>query len=266
MGFLEFNDVGIDLGTASILVYVRGKGIVLREPSVVAVEKITGRILAIGEEARRMLGRTPGTIAAVRPLRDGVISNYDITERLLHYFLKKVVGTRVFFKPRVVVCVPSGVTEVEKRSVIDATEEAGARHTYLIEEPIAAAIGAGIDIAEPRGNMVVDIGGGTTDVALISLGGAVLSDSIKIAGDKFDDAIGALYAQETQPAHRRAYGRGNENPHRLGLSAQGAAFHRRKGTQPYFRASAGDCGRQQRDDRRIGRAAAGHPRKRAHHV
>ena len=189
MGFLEFNDVGIDLGTASILVYVRGKGIVLREPSVVAVEKITGRILAIGEEARRMLGRTPGTIAAVRPLRDGVISNYDITERLLHYFLKKVVGTRVFFKPRVVVCVPSGVTEVEKRSVIDATEEAGARHTYLIEEPIAAAIGAGIDIAEPRGNMVVDIGGGTTDVALISLGGAVLSDSIKIAGDKFDDAI-----------------------------------------------------------------------------
>ena len=189
MGFLEFNDVGIDLGAASILVYVRGKGIVLREPSVVAVEKITGRILAIGEEARRMLGRTPGTIAAVRPLRDGVISNYDITERLLHYFLKKVVGTRVFFKPRVVVCVPSGVTEVEKRSVIDATEEAGARHTYLIEEPIAAAIGAGIDIAEPRGNMVVDIGGGTTDVALISLGGAVLSDSIKIAGDKFDDAI-----------------------------------------------------------------------------
>ena len=136
MGFLEFNDVGIDLGTASILVYVRGKGIVLREPSVVAVEKITGRILAIGEEARRMLGRTPGTIAAVRPLRDGVISNYDITERLLHYFLKKVVGTRVFFKPRVVVCVPSGVTEVEKRSVIDATEEAGARHTYLIEEPM----------------------------------------------------------------------------------------------------------------------------------
>ena len=150
MGLFEFNDVGIDLGTASILVYVRGKGIVLREPSVVAVEKITGRILAIGEEARRMLGRTPGNITAIRPLRDGVISNYDITERLLHHFLKKVVGTHVFFKPRVVVCVPSGVTEVEKRSVIDATEEAGARHTYLIEEPIAAAIGAGIDIAEPR--------------------------------------------------------------------------------------------------------------------
>ncbi len=189
MGLFEFNDVGIDLGTASILVYVRGKGIVLREPSVVAVEKVSGRIIAIGEEARRMLGRTPGTITAVRPLRDGVISNYDITERILHHFLKKVVGTRVFFKPRVVVCVPSGVTEVEKRSVIDATEEAGARHTYLIEEPIAAAIGAGLDISAPRGHMVIDIGGGTTDVALVSLGGAVLSDSIKVAGDKFDDSI-----------------------------------------------------------------------------
>ena len=139
MGFLENSDVGIDLGTASVLVYVRGKGIVLREPSVVAVEKITGNILAVGEEARRMIGRTPGNIIAMRPLRDGVISNYDITERLLNHFLRKVVGRRIFFKPRVVVCVPSGVTEVEKRSVIDATEEAGARHTYLIEEPIAAA-------------------------------------------------------------------------------------------------------------------------------
>lgn len=189
MGLFEFSDVGIDLGTSSVLVYVKGKGIVLREPSVVAVERITGRILAVGEDARRMLGRTPGSIIAIRPMKDGVISNFDITERLLHHFLKKVVGTHVFFKPRVVVCVPSGVTEVEKRSVIDATEEAGARHTFLIEEPIAAAIGAGIDIAQPRGNMVLDIGGGTTDIAIISLGGAVLSDSIKIAGDKFDDAI-----------------------------------------------------------------------------
>lgn len=161
----------------------------LREPSVVAVEKITGKIYAVGEEARRMLGRTPGNIVAIRPLRDGVISNFDITERLLRHFLKKVVGTRIFFKPRVVVCVPSGVTEVEKRSVIEATEEAGARHTYLIEEPIAAAIGAGIDISQPRGNMVVDIGGGTTDVAIISLGGSVLSESIKVAGDRFDESI-----------------------------------------------------------------------------
>ena len=168
MGMFEFNDVGIDLGTSSVLVYVKNKGIVLREPSVVAVEKITGKIYAVGEEARRMLGRTPGNIVAIRPLRDGVISNFDITERLLRHFLKKVVGTRIFFKPRVVVCVPSGVTEVEKRSVIEATEEAGARHTYLIEEPI---------------------GGGTTDVAIISLGGSVLSESIKVAGDRFDESI-----------------------------------------------------------------------------
>ncbi|MDR1619931.1 MAG: rod shape-determining protein MreB [Clostridiales bacterium] len=189
MGLFEFNDVGIDLGTSSVQVYVKGKGIVLREPSVVAVERLTGEIRAIGEEARRMIGRTPGNIIAIRPMKDGVISNFDITERLLHHFMRKVVGKHIFFKPRVVVCVPSGVTEVEKRSVIDATDEAGARHTYLIEEPIAAAIGAGIDISQPRGNMVLDIGGGTTDVAILSLGGAVLSSSIKIAGDKFDDAI-----------------------------------------------------------------------------
>lgn len=185
----ELNDVGIDLGTSSVLVYVRNKGIVLREPSVVAVEKITGRIIAIGEDARKMLGRTPGNVIAIRPLKDGVISNFDITQRLLHHFLKKVVGTKIFFKPRVVVCVPSGVTQVEKRSVIDATEQAGARYAYLIEEPIAAAIGAGIDIAQPKGNMIVDIGGGTTDVAVISLRDAVLSDSIKVAGDKFNEAV-----------------------------------------------------------------------------
>lgn len=189
MALFELNDVGIDLGTSSVLVYVRNKGIVLREPSVVAVEKITGRIIAIGEDARKMLGRTPGNVIAIRPLKDGVISNFDITQRLLHHFLKKVVGTKVFFKPRVVVCVPSGVTQVEKRSVIDATEQAGARYAYLIEEPIAAAIGAGIDIAQPKGNMIVDIGGGTTDVAVISLRDAVLSDSIKVAGDKFNEAV-----------------------------------------------------------------------------
>ena len=189
MALFELNDVGIDLGTSSVLVYVRNKGIVLREPSVVAVEKITGRIIAIGEDARKMLGRTPGNVIAIRPLKDGVISNFDITQRLLHHFLKKVVGTKIFFKPRVVVCVPSGVTQVEKRSVIDATEQAGARYAYLIEEPIAAAIGAGIDIAQPKGNMIVDIGGGTSDVAVISLRDAVLSDSIKVAGDKFNEAV-----------------------------------------------------------------------------
>jgi len=189
MALFEFNDIGIDLGTASVLVYVKGKGIVLREPSVVAVNRTTGEIIAIGEEARIMLGRTPGNIVAVRPLRNGVISNFHDTERMLRYFLRKVIGRRLFFKPRVVVCVPSGVTEVERRSVIEATEEAGARHTGLIEEPMAAAIGAGIDISAPFGNMVIDIGGGTTDIAVISLGGIVLSDSVKVAGDKFDDAI-----------------------------------------------------------------------------
>lgn len=185
----EFNDIGIDLGTASVLVYVKGKGIVLREPSVVAVNRNTGELLAIGEEARIMLGRTPGNIIAVRPLRNGVISNFHDTERMLRYFLRKVIGRRLFFKPRVIVCVPSGVTEVERRSVIEATEEAGARHTALIEEPMAAAIGAGIDISAPYGSMVIDIGGGTTDIAIISLGGIVISDSAKVAGDKFDEAL-----------------------------------------------------------------------------
>ncbi|WP_170138173.1 rod shape-determining protein MreB [Anaerobacterium chartisolvens] len=184
-------DIGIDLGTATVLVYIKGKGIVLREPSVVAIDKNTNKLLAVGEEARRMLGRTPGNIVAIRPLREGVISDYDITERMLKYFINKVCGTRFFkiFKPRIMVCVPSGVTEVEKRAVIDAAVQAGARKTYLIEEPIAAAIGAGIDIAKACGSMVVDIGGGTTDIAVISLGGTVVSTSIKIAGDKFDESI-----------------------------------------------------------------------------
>jgi rod shape-determining protein MreB len=182
-------DIGIDLGTASVLVYVKNKGIVLNEPSVLAMDVETGRILAVGEEARRMLGRTPERIAAIRPLRDGVISDYDVTERMLRYFVKKVVGQRLIFRPRVVVCVPAGVTEVERRSVIDATIDAGARDTYLIEEPLAAAIGAGMDIAKPYGSMVVDIGGGTTDVAVISLSSLVVAETIKVAGDKFDDAI-----------------------------------------------------------------------------
>ncbi|AGC67117.1 MreB-like protein Mbl [Thermoclostridium stercorarium subsp. stercorarium DSM 8532] len=184
-------DIGIDLGTATVLVYVKGKGIVLREPSVVAIDKNTNRLLAVGEEARRMLGRTPGNIVAIRPLRDGVISDYQVTERMLKYFLNKVCSRSLLklFKPRVMICVPSGVTEVEKRAVEDAAIQAGARRTYLIEEPIAAAIGAGIDITKACGSMVVDIGGGTTDIAVISLGGAVVSTTIKVAGDKFDEAI-----------------------------------------------------------------------------
>ena len=182
-------DIGIDLGTASVLVYIKGKGIVLREPSVVAIDRNTNKILAVGEDARLMLGRTPGNIVAIRPLREGVISDYDITEKMLRYFIDKAIGRRRIFKPRMVVCVPSGVTEVEKRAVIDAANNAGARTTRLIEEPIAAAIGAGLDISKASGNMVIDIGGGTTDIAVISLGGIVVSTSIKVAGDKFDEAI-----------------------------------------------------------------------------
>lgn len=182
-------DIGIDLGTASVLVYIKGKGIVLREPSVVALDRNTNKILAVGEEARLMLGRTPGNIVAIRPLREGVISDYDITEKMLRYFIDKAIGRRRIIKPRMVVCVPSGVTEVEKRAVIDAANNAGARTTRLIEEPIASAIGAGLDISKASGNMVIDIGGGTTDIAVISLGGIVVSTSIKIAGDKFDEAI-----------------------------------------------------------------------------
>ena len=187
MGFAS--EVGIDLGTANVLVYIKGKGIVLNEPSVVAINNDTDEILAVGEEARQMLGRTPANIVAVRPLRDGVISDYDITERMLKYFIRKTCGTGRFFKPKIMVCVPSGVTEVEKRAVREAATQAGGKDVYLMEEPVAAAIGAGIDISKPDGIMVIDIGGGTTDIAVISLGGIVASTSVKIAGDKFDDAI-----------------------------------------------------------------------------
>ena len=183
------SDIGIDLGTASILVYVKGKGVVLKEPSVVAFDRDSNKIKAIGEEARLMIGRTPGNIVAVRPLRQGVISDYTVTEKMMKYFLQKALGKKSYRKPLVSVCVPSGVTEVERRAVEDAGFAAGARDVKIIEEPIAAAIGAGIDITRPCGNMVVDIGGGTADIAVISLGGSVVSTSIKIAGDDFDEAI-----------------------------------------------------------------------------
>ncbi len=180
--------IGIDLGTATVLVHVKGKGIVLREPSVVAIDRNTGEAVSVGEEARRMLGRTPGNIVAIRPLKDGVISDYSVTEKMLKYFIRKVCGKFVM-APTIMVCVPSGVTEVEKKAVIDASMQAGARKVHLIEEPIAAAIGAGIDINKACGSMVVDMGGGTTDIAVISLGGAVVSASIKVAGNKFDEYI-----------------------------------------------------------------------------
>jgi len=181
-------DMGIDLGTASVLVYVKGKGIVFKEPSVVAIDKNTNKLLKVGREAQLMLGRTPGNIMAIRPLRDGVISQYDVTLKMLQHFIRRACGTTLF-KPRVMVCVPSGITEVEERAVVDAATQAGAKKTHLIEEPLAAAIGAGIDVTRPNGNMVVDIGGGTTDVAVLSLGAVVKAESLKIAGDKFDEAI-----------------------------------------------------------------------------
>ncbi|HWJ03359.1 MAG TPA: rod shape-determining protein MreB [Verrucomicrobiae bacterium] len=187
-------DLGIDLGTATVLVYVKGKGIVLNEPSVVAIDKNTDKIIAVGEEARAMLGRTPGNIVAIRPLRDGVIADYNTTERMLGYFIHKATGQdwfwrRWFSSPRVVVCIPSGVTEVEERAVKQAAAQAGAKSTIVVEEPYAAALGAGLDIAGPQGNMVVDIGGGTTDIAVISLGGIVCKKSLRVGGDKFDEAI-----------------------------------------------------------------------------
>ncbi len=182
-------DIGVDLGTANVLVYEKKKGIVLREPSVVAVDRDSGKVLAVGEEAKRMIGRTPGNIAAIRPLRDGVIADYNITETMLRYFIEKVVGHSFVFRPRIMICVPSGVTTVEKRAVQEAAEQAGARRTHLIEEPMAAAIGAGLPVDEATGSIIVDIGGGTTDVAVISLGGIVLSSSLRVAGDKFDEAI-----------------------------------------------------------------------------
>ncbi len=182
-------DMAVDLGTANTLVYVRGKGIVLNEPSVVAINTNTTGILAVGTEAKRMIGRTPGNIVAIRPLKDGVIADFDTTERMLRYFIQKVHRRRHFAKPRIVVCVPSGITGVERRAVIDAGSQAGARRVFIIEEPMAAAIGAGMPVHEPTGNMVVDIGGGTTEVAVISLGGIVTSQSIRTGGDEMDMAI-----------------------------------------------------------------------------
>ena len=182
-------DIGIDLGTANILVYVKGKGVVLKEPSVVAIDKVRNKVLAVGDNAREMLGRAPGSIVAIRPLKEGVIANYTVTQKLLAYVIEKVAGKSLFFKPRVMTCVPIGITSVEKRAVMEATTQGGASKTYLIEEPLAAALGAGIDISVPRGNMVVDIGGGTTDIAVLSLGGIVVDSSIRIGGDHFDEAI-----------------------------------------------------------------------------
>ena len=187
MCFVE--DIGIDLGTASVLVFKKGEGIVLHEPSVVAIDRNTNKVIAVGEEAREMLGRTPGYITAIRPLREGVIADYDTTEKMLNYFVKRVLGNRLFMKPRVIVCIPTGATDVEERAVRQATLSAGAKQAFIIEEPLAAALGAGINIAGATGNMVVDIGGGTSDIAVLALGGIVCNTSLRVGGDKFDEAL-----------------------------------------------------------------------------
>ncbi|MBP8820227.1 MAG: rod shape-determining protein [Syntrophomonadaceae bacterium] len=189
MCFAFGEDIGIDLGTASVIVFRKGSGIVLHEPSVVAIDRNTDKIIAVGEEARQMLGRTPGNIVAIRPLKEGVIADYDTTEKMLSYFIRRIMGNKLFFKPRVIVCIPTGATDVEERAVRQATISSGARQAFIIEEPLAAALGAGINISEATGNMVVDVGGGTCDIAVLSLGGLVCNDSLRIGGDKFDEAI-----------------------------------------------------------------------------
>ena len=225
-------NIGIDLGTATVLVYVQGKGIVLQEPSVVAIDTNTDRILKVGKEAQQMLGRTPGNITAVRPLRDGVISQYDVTLKMMQYFIRRACGNSLV-SPNVMICIPSGITEVEERAVRDAAVEAGARKVYLIEEPTAAAIGAGLNIYAPEGNMVVDIGGGTTDVAVISLGGVVVSESIKIAGDKFDEAImgyvrrkyKVLIGERTAEAIKRHIGAVYDHPEERTVDVKGRCLN-----------------------------------------
>lgn len=194
---MAVRDIGIDLGTANTLVHVKGKGIVVREPSVVAINKDTNEVLAVGDDAKQMLGRTPGNIVAIRPMKDGVIADYDITQKMIRYFIQKSCSKTGFFKPRVIVCIPSGVTEVEKRAIEEAVVQAGAREAYLIEEPMAAAIGAGLPVEEPMGSMIVDIGGGTSEVAVISLGGIVTSVSLRKAGDELDDSI-IQYVKKTK--------------------------------------------------------------------
>ncbi|MEA1940541.1 MAG: rod shape-determining protein [Candidatus Caldatribacteriota bacterium] len=181
--------LGIDLGTVSVLIFQKGKGIVLQEPSVVSIIKDTGKVLAVGEKAKNMLGKTPGNIVAIQPMKSGVIANYEITEKMMSYFIRKVCGSSKVFRPQVVICVPSGGTEVEKRAALEAAMQAGARKAYLVEEPMAAAIGSGLDVSEPYGNMIIDIGGGTADIAIISLGGIVVSESLRVAGSNFDDDI-----------------------------------------------------------------------------
>lgn len=241
-------DIGIDLGTSSILVYAKGKGIVLKEPSVVAYDKDADKVRAIGEEARQMIGRTPGNIMAVRPMRQGVITDFLITERMLRYFIQKAMGRRAFRKPRISICVPSGVTEVERKAVEEATYQAGAREVLIVPEPVAAAIGSGIDITKPCGNMIVDIGGGTTDIAVISLAGTVVSNSVKISSETFDQDI-MLCTENIQRIYRRTDRRGSENPDWFRLSAGRGENDGDQGKKRHHRTSGDDYGFLRRNPR-----------------
>ena len=254
-------DMAVDLGTANTLVYVRGRGIVLNEPSVVAVNVKDGRPLAVGAEAKRMIGRTPSHIQAIRPLKDGVIADFEICEKMLRYFIHRV-HQRRFAKPRMVICVPSGITGVEQRAVMEAAEYAGARKAYIIEEPMAAAIGAGLPVHEPTGNMVVDIGGGTTEVAVISLGGIVTSQSVRIGGDELDEAIVSFVKKEYSLALGRAHGRGDQDRPRLGLPARRGAPRRDPRPRPGDRPAQDDRDLHRGDPQGHRRAGVGHRRRR----
>ena len=216
------SDLAIDLGTANTCVYARGKGIVVNEPSIVAINKVNGRVEAVGKDAKDMLGRTPGNIVAIKPMKDGVIADFEVTEKMLTYFIKKAHNRNVWVRPRIVIGVPSEITQVEKRAVKDSAYRAKASEVHLVEEAMAAAIGAGMPITEPSGNMIVDIGGGTTDIAVISLAGIVYSKAVRVAGNEMDEAIIQYIKKHVQPAHRRAHGRADQDGDRLGVPARRA--------------------------------------------
>ena len=243
------SDLAIDLGTANTLVYAKGKGIVVNEPSIVAINKNTGEVEAVGKEAKEMLGRTPGNIVAIRPMKDGVIADFKVTERMLNYFIQKAHGRKMLVHPRIIIGVPSEITQVEKRAVIDSAYHAKASEVYLVEQAMVAAIGAGLPITEPSGNMVVDIGGGTTDVAVISLSGIVYSRSVRVAGNEMDDAIMQYMKRKYNLLIGETHGGKGEDADRLGLSAGQAADHGDQGPQPDRRRAQDDHGRRQRNPR-----------------
>ena len=243
------SDLAIDLGTANTLVFARGKGIVVNEPSIVAINKNNGEVVAVGREAKEMLGRTPGNVVAIKPMKDGVIADFKVTEKMLTYFIQKAHNRRVLVHPRIVIGVPSEITPVEKRAVQDSAYRARASEVYLVEQAMAAAIGAGLPIEEPSGNMVVDIGGGTTDIAVISMSGIVYSRSVRVAGNEMDEVRDALPEAQIQPARRRTHRRADQDRNRLGLSARKAADARSEGPQPDRRRAAHRHDRRQRNPR-----------------